>query len=110
MAEKISPPLDVLWDIRFANLLARLPDFIQRWVTALRRPSRKWLRAPVACIFVFGGVFSILPVFGLWMLPVGLALIAEDVPGVKSWLERTAQAFERWWVRVRGWWKKDDVT
>ncbi|MSO80140.1 MAG: hypothetical protein EXQ97_00490 [Alphaproteobacteria bacterium] len=39
---------------------------------------------------IVGGVFSFLPVAGLWMLPVGLALIAPDMPALRrrllSWV------------------------
>jgi hypothetical protein len=38
---------------------------------------------------------SFLPVLGVWMLPLGLALLAEDVPGLRAqrskildWIER----------------------
>ena len=41
-----------------------------------------------------GGLLAVLPEFGLWMLPLGLILIAEDVPvvrravsGLLDWLE-----------------------
>ena len=44
---------------------------------------------------------AILPVFGLWMLPLGLALIGEDVPPLKAWLERLARRSETLWGRFR---------
>ena len=31
-------------------------------------------------LLILGGIFSFLPVLGLWMLPLGLLLIAQDVP------------------------------
>ena len=29
---------------------------------------------------MLGGIFSFLPLLGVWMLPLGLLLIAQDVP------------------------------
>jgi hypothetical protein len=41
---------------------------------------------------MIGGVFSFLPLLGLWMLPLGAALIALDFPGLRrrmlDWIER----------------------
>lgn len=48
-----------------------------------------------------GGVLSILPVLGLWMLPLGLALLGEDRPWLKVLLERAARWVEAWWARTR---------
>ena len=31
-------------------------------------------------LFIIGGLVSFLPVLGIWMLPLGLLLIAYDVP------------------------------
>jgi hypothetical protein len=46
-------------------------------------------------LLICGGLLSFLPILGLWMLPVGLLLLAEDVPPLKSasirildWVER----------------------
>ena len=44
------------------------------------------IRAVLGILFVVGGVFGFLPVLGFWMIPVGLVLIALDVPPLRSWL------------------------
>ena len=38
----------------------------------LRHPKARYIRIPVAVLSIVGGVFSFLPVLGLWMLPLGL--------------------------------------
>ena len=38
------------------------------------------MRLPLGVLFILGGVLSILPIFGLWMLPLGLMLLAVDIP------------------------------
>jgi hypothetical protein len=41
------------------------------------------VRLPTALLLVFGGIFSFLPVLGIWMLPLGLMLLAVDVPLIR---------------------------
>jgi len=43
---------------------------------------------------MLGGFLAVLPVFGLWMLPLGLTLIAEDVPVVRRGLARVLDWLE----------------
>ena len=63
-----------------------------RIACALERVShRRWrvLRLPIAILLVMGGIFSILPILGLWMLPAGLFLMAIDIPPLQrpvGWL------------------------
>ncbi|MBP7240658.1 MAG: tryptophan synthase subunit beta [Amaricoccus sp.] len=38
------------------------------------------IRAPLGLLLMLGGVFSFLPVLGIWMLPLGLLLLAVDFP------------------------------
>ena len=90
------------WDTRVARLLAKLPDRGRRAVQWLRVPDRRWLRLGVAVLLIFGGFLSVLPVFGLWMLPLGLALMSDDVPWLKVRLEKASRGAERLWARVRG--------
>ncbi|WP_236033792.1 hypothetical protein [Belnapia mucosa] len=75
---------------------------VQSGVAALRHPARKPLRLTAACGLILGGFLAILPIFGLWMLPLGLALMSDDVPRLKPPLERTARWTERQWRRLRG--------
>jgi uncharacterized membrane protein len=68
----------------------------------LRVPDRRWLRLGVAVLLILGGCLSVLPVFGLWMLPLGLALMSDDVPWLKVPLEKASRGAEHLWARVRG--------
>jgi hypothetical protein len=85
-AQAVSLPVPVAnsRERHLEGLFDRLPHPIRRRIRWLRQPSSRWLRLPAGIFFVLGGLLSILPVFGLWMLPVGLVLLAEDVP----WLRR----------------------
>jgi hypothetical protein len=56
---------------------------------------------PVGILFVIGGIFSILPVFGLWMLPLGLLLMAYDIPFLRKPVGRFTIWAVRKWARLR---------
>ena len=90
------------WDARVAHLLAKLPGRIQSGVGWLREPPRRWLRLGAAVLLILGGFLAVLPIFGLWMLPLGLALMSDDIPWLKVPLEKLARGIERLWRRVRG--------
>ena len=60
-----------------------IPDWAGRKLERLRRPSAVWVRVPTGIALTGGGALSFLPVFGIWMLPIGLALLAEDVPRMR---------------------------
>ena len=47
---------------------------------------------------IIGGIFSFLPVLGLWMLPLGLILIAEDLPFLQGPMARMLGWIERKWL------------
>jgi len=42
------------------------------------------VRLPLAVILILGGFLAVLPFFGLWMIPLGLLLLAVDVPRLKG--------------------------
>jgi len=50
------------------------------------------MRIPGGVLLVLGGIFSILPFLGIWMLPLGLLLIAYDV----AFLRRPVGRFTLW--------------
>ena len=80
------------WQLR--QLIAHLPPRIGRTVHWLRRPGSRWARLPAGVVFCVGGVFWILPVLGLWMLPVGLVLLSEDIPPLRRSTARTLDWLE----------------
>jgi hypothetical protein len=49
----------------------------------LLRDRMRLVRVPVAILLIVGGFLAILPVFGLWMTPIGLMLLAIDVPALR---------------------------
>ena len=82
-------------DWRLEKLIDRLPPRLSAAVRFLRRPSGFWLRIPAGLLLIVGGVFAFLPILGVWMLPLGLALLAEDIPVLKSLRSRVLDWIER---------------
>lgn len=64
---------------QFDRLQSRIPGFAARMLERLRRPGARWVRIPLGFLLILGGVFSFLPVLGIWMLPLGLLLLALDL-------------------------------
>ena len=92
----------------FRDLERELPERLARVVRRLRHPDARWIRIPVGFLAVVGGIFSFLPVLGIWMLPLGLLLLAYDIP----FLRKPVGRFTIWaawrWARLRRavarWW------
>ena len=59
------------------------------------------IRIPLAILLIFGGIFSFLPVLGIWMLPLGLLLLAIDVPFLREPLAVLILRLRRWWSTRR---------
>jgi hypothetical protein len=77
------------------RMIGRLPTRMQSAVRWLRRPSSRWVRLPAGVLLVCSGMLGFLPLLGFWMLPLGLVLLAEDLPplrrardAVLDWIER----------------------
>jgi membrane-bound ClpP family serine protease len=63
-----------------SRLAKQLPDWAGRLVEWLRGPSSAFVRIPLAIVLIVGGLVGFLPILGFWMIPLGLALLAQDVP------------------------------
>ena len=80
---------------RVDRLIDHLPSVARQPSRWLRRPSSRWARIPAGVLLVIGGLLSILPLLGLWMLPLGAILLAEDLPALRRLRERTLDMIER---------------
>lgn len=54
----------------------------------IRLPHRRSHRLALGWGLIAGGVLGFLPVLGFWMLPLGLAVLSEDLPKVRRWRRR----------------------
>jgi hypothetical protein len=76
----------------------------QVWLENLRQPRMRWMRIPIGIALVLAGAVGFLPVVGFWMIPLGLSLLALDVPAAAKanrWIERKFRA-ALLWARRRG--------
>lgn len=97
-----------------ARRLRRQFDALSRTVPVTRSVTDRLLqdrmrivRVPTAVFLLLGGVFSFLPMLGLWMLPLGMMLLAVDVPVIRPTVSATFIRARRrvslfWRERVRG--------
>lgn len=73
----------------------------RRFLDWVRRPGSRWVRIPLGLVLILGGIFSFLPVLGVWMLPLGLFLIALDLPFLQGPLNRTSLWAQRRFINWR---------
>ena len=70
----------------------RLEGHLPRWAVRLLQttmaPGGVWVRVPLGLALIVGGVAGFLPILGFWMLPLGLALLALDVPFLRRPMAR----------------------
>jgi hypothetical protein len=93
-----------------ARRLQRQFDSVGRTVPPARRaigwltePGARLLRIPAAVLLILGSFLFFLPGFGIWMLPLGLMLLALDVailrgPVAAVWI-RLRRRLRRWRAR-----------
>jgi hypothetical protein len=85
-------------DRHFAWFERKLPPKPAKFVRWLRKPSSRYARIPIGILLILGGIFSFLPVLGLWMLPLGLLLFAQDVPILQKPIAQMLGWVERKWI------------
>ena len=83
--------------------LARHFPWADRPLRLVRNPWLWLVRLPLAILLILGGFLAVLPFFGLWMIPLGLLLLAIDVPRLKG---PVAAAIIRLRRRVAVWRKR----
>jgi hypothetical protein len=89
----------------FEMIDRRVPIRVSQSIRWLRKPSSFAVRLVVALGLILGGFFSFLPVLGLWMLPLGLLFIAQDVPILQKPLVSALAWIEAKWERLKVAWQ-----
>ena len=89
----------------FKMIDRRVPISVSQFIRWLRKPSSFAVRLVVALLLVLGGFFSFLPVLGLWMLPLGLLFIAQDVPLLQKPLVKALTWVEARWELLKVKWR-----
>jgi hypothetical protein len=93
------------------DALERLVPALRGPMSTLRRDSWFPVRFPLALLLIAGGLVSFLPVLGVWMLPLGLLLLAVDLPVLRAPISaliiRGRRKGRRLLVRWRRWRRGD---
>lgn len=75
-------------DREISRISRRLPDRLARLLHHCHNGASRWVRIPIGLGLIVGGVFSFLPVLGVWMIPLGLVVMAKDVPPLRRPMAR----------------------
>lgn len=84
---------------QFEQIERSVPPWFARMLNWLRRPGVQLIRIPLGILLIIGGVLSFLPVLGIWMLPLGLLILALDVRLLRGPVTQVI-------IRVRNWWRR----
>jgi hypothetical protein len=91
-------------DLAYDQLEQQAPDRLARAIRWLRNPKGRAVRLPLGIVLVVAGVLGpLLPVLGVELIPIGLLLIAQDVPPLREPVAQMTLWLERQWVRLRQW-------
>jgi hypothetical protein len=93
----------------FERLYELLPPRVSRALIWLHAPERRWVRIPLGALFIVASFFWFLPVVGLEFLPIGLLLIAQDVPFLRKPMGHLMLALLDGFDKLKRWWKERHV-
>jgi hypothetical protein len=93
-------------DDAFDELELAVSDSLKKAIRWLRRPQARVVRIPLGILFIAGSFLWFLPVLGLWFLPLGLLLIAQDVRFLRRPVGRMTLYLLDRWKRIRKYWAK----
>ena len=79
---------------------------LQRIIRWTRDPAIRRHRLPLGVLCLIGGLFWFLPILGIWLLPIGLVLIAHDVPRLRDPVARMVIWCEGKCIAVRERWRR----
>jgi hypothetical protein len=68
---------------------------VKLWRYTMPLPRSRLLRILIGILLMIGGLFSFLPILGVWMMPLGLLVLSIDIPRVRRWRRRFAVWFHR---------------
>jgi hypothetical protein len=63
---------------------SHIPSLVGHNLNRLRGKRATWMRVSTGVALIGAWAFFPLPIVGLWMLPLGLALLAHDIPTMRA--------------------------
>lgn len=64
-------------------------------------PKSRAARITIGGLLVVAGVVGFLPILGFWMVPVGLGILAIDIPVVRRFTRKVTVGVSRLWHKLR---------
>jgi hypothetical protein len=80
------------------QLLARRAK-LRSFMRGVRDRRLRFVRIPLGILLVGFGLLGFLPVLGFWMLPLGIVVLAVDVPFVRHWFRGVRRRYRAWRAR-----------
>ena len=65
----------------------------------VRVPAHPIVRTVLGIALIFGGIFSFLPILGVWMLPLGLIMLSIDSALIRRFRRKSEIRLGRWLLR-----------
>jgi hypothetical protein len=94
-------------DRAYEALEDKTPDRVSRAIRWLQKPEERWIRWPLGLALIGGGFFGFfLPILGVEFIPIGLLLIAQDIPFLRKPVGAAMLWLERKWMELRHWWQQ----
>jgi len=69
-------------------------------------PGHPVIRIILGFALILGGLLGFLPVLGFWMVPLGLLILAVDIPMARRLRRRGEIRFGRWLIRRHPKWAR----
>ncbi|KPQ06373.1 MAG: putative transmembrane protein (PGPGW) [Rhodobacteraceae bacterium HLUCCA12] len=70
-------------------------------IAALHGRPGMMVRLPVAFLLLVGGLLGFLPILGFWMIPLGLLILAIDMPALRPVVSAAIIRIRRRWKTRR---------
>jgi hypothetical protein len=99
-------PDDDALEEAYERLGRMLPSPAARALRWLHDPQSRFVRLPLGILFIIASFFWFLPVIGIEFLPVGLLLVAQDVPFLRRPVGRIMLRLLDGVDRMKQWWKR----
>lgn len=93
-------------DLAYDQLEAALPPRAARALAWLRRPEARWVRIPAGLLCIAVAFVWFLPIVGLEWAPIGLLLLAQDIPFLRRPVGLLILALLAGWRHLRHWWRR----
>jgi hypothetical protein len=93
-------------DKAFDELEQEAPGFLTGAICWMRKPQARMVRLPLGILCIVGGFLWFLPVVGIELLPIGLLLVAQDVPFLRGPVARMTLYLLDQWTHLRKWWAR----